>query len=59
MKLTRLTQKQTITPQKHNSLYPRVINNTNMTFSDKDNTLLVKEKQDCIRHSSYMQSVSI
>jgi len=41
-KLTRLTQKQTIKPLQHISSYLIVINNTNITFSDKENTLLEK-----------------
>ena len=59
MKLKRLTQNQTITPRKHNSFYPTVINNTNIICSDQENTLLEKEKEGCVRHSSYIQSLSM
>jgi hypothetical protein len=59
MKLARLTQKQTVTPRKHNSFYPTVINKINMTFSNQENTLLEKEKEGCVKHSSYTQCLSM
>ena len=59
MKLTRLTQKHAITPRKHNSFYSRVINKINITFSDQENMLLEKGKQGCVRHSGYIQSLSV
>jgi hypothetical protein len=34
-KLTKLTEGQTITWQRHDPFYPRVINNINITFSEK------------------------
>jgi hypothetical protein len=45
MKLTKLTQNQTITPREQHSLYPRIINNTNVTFSNKETILLKKKTQ--------------
>jgi hypothetical protein len=42
IKLTILTRKQTIKPLQHISFYPRVINNTSIAFSDKENALLGK-----------------
>ena len=43
MKLTKLTQKHTVTPQKHDSFYPWVVNNINITFFDKETTFLEKK----------------
>ena len=48
MKLTKLTKNQTITPREQHSLYPRIINNTNVTFSDKETILLKKKDSNTI-----------
>ena len=42
MKLTKGTQGQTMIPQKHESFCARVINNTNITFSSRETSLLEK-----------------
>jgi hypothetical protein len=39
-KLHRLTQEQTNTPREHHPFYPRVINNTDISFSKEEMTLL-------------------
>jgi hypothetical protein len=41
-KLLRLSQEQTKIPTKHHDFYPRVVNNTNITFTDNENKLLNK-----------------
>jgi hypothetical protein len=41
-KLDNLSQSQTSTPQEKLAFYPRVINNTNITFSDNEMFLLQK-----------------
>ena len=47
MKPTKLTEKKTITPQNRNSFYPRVINETSITFLDQENTLLGEKTRSC------------
>ena len=42
MKLVKLTRQQSTIQHKHESFYPRVINNTDMTFSDKETALFGK-----------------
>jgi len=44
MKLAKTTQEQTTVPHKHESFYPRVINNTNINFSDTGTSLLDDSK---------------
>jgi hypothetical protein len=46
MVVTILTREQAIIPQKHEPFYPTVINNANITFSNKEPALLEKEKND-------------
>jgi len=41
-KLCRLSQEQTKTPKERYNFYPRIINNTNITFSKRETTLLGK-----------------
>jgi len=41
-KLNHLSQQQKRTPQLHHSFYPRVINTTDITFSEQEMTLLEK-----------------
>jgi hypothetical protein len=41
-KLNKLAQEQTVTPQEKHTFHPRIINNTNITFSDNETTLLQK-----------------
>jgi hypothetical protein len=41
-KLYRLSQEQTKTPQECHSFYPRIVNNTDITFSKSEITLLEK-----------------
>jgi hypothetical protein len=36
IKIRKLTQAQTLTPRQIHNFYPRVINNTNLPFSDPD-----------------------
>ena len=41
-KLSKLTQEQTTTPRETCTFHPRVINNTNITFSSEETALLQK-----------------
>jgi hypothetical protein len=41
-KLEKLTQTQRITPQEKHTFYPRVVNNTNISFSKSEMVLLQK-----------------
>ena len=41
-KLNNLTQTQTITPKQNHTFYPRVVNNTDITFTDHELSLLQK-----------------
>jgi len=49
-KLLRLTQAQKTTPLEQNTFYPRVVNNTNVTFSNSEMRLLHKGLK-CNKHS--------
>jgi len=42
LKIQKLAQEQTIKPEKHVTFYPRVVNNTDITFTNKEITLLQK-----------------
>ena len=41
-KLQMLTQEQTVAPKTHHSFYPTVVNKSNITFTNEENTLLNK-----------------
>ena len=43
LKIQKLAQEQTIKPEKDVTFYPRVVNNTDITFTNKEITLLEKE----------------
>jgi cobalamin-dependent methionine synthase I len=49
-KLHSLTKEQTITPRVHHSFYPRVVNNTDITFSNKEAELLEKAPKYNLHH---------
>jgi hypothetical protein len=50
IKLSRLTHEQTITPTEHREFYPRVVNNTNITFTDNEYKLLNKGLKYNLHH---------